>query len=200
MINLLKKPALLALAIFALTANLALAQAIKPAVSPATSPDRIKAPKWEIEEWVVGPPTSLEKLRGKVIVVDFFQLWCPGCNSFSIPLVERWEKKYAKEKAEGKIAFVSIHTVFEGHSYQNNAKLLEFVKKKNMNHPVGVDARKKGARIPITMDRYNTYGTPEMAIIDKNGDIRFQKFGGFETGQVEKFIEFLMKEQLDPSS
>ena len=66
-----------------------------------------------------------------------------------------------------------------------------------MNHPVGVDARKKGARIPITMDRYNTYGTPEIAVIDKNGYIRFQKYGGFKPHPVEKLIEVLMAEELN---
>ena len=196
MIRLLKIRFLLALAIIAFAAKVVLAQAISPAISPTTTPDRLKAPEWAIEEWVVGPPISLEKLRGKVVVIDFFQLWCPGCNSFSIPLVEHWEKEYAKEKSDGKIAFVSIHTVFEGHSYQNNAKLRKFVKTKNMRHPVGVDARKKGERIPITMNRYKTYGTPEMAIIDKKGFIRFQKFGGFEPQPIEKLIESLMAEDL----
>lgn len=170
------------------------AQAIKPSVSPTTKPDRIKAPDWAIQEWVVGPPTSLEKLRGKVVIIDFFQLWCPGCNAFSIPLMERWEKKYAPQKAQGKIAFVSIHTVFEGHSYQNNKKLRQFVAKKGMKHPVGVDDRKTGARIPITMERYKTYGTPEMVVIDKKGFIRFQKFGGFDIAPIEKLIESLMSE------
>lgn len=155
----------------------------------------VKAPSWAIEEWVVGPATSLEALKGKVVVVDFFQLWCPGCNSFSIPLMNYWEKKFAKEKAAGKISFVSIHTVFEGHSYQNNERLKTFVKKKGIHHPVGVDARKKGARIPITMDRYNTYGTPEIAIIDKQGRIRFQKFGGFDRHPVENLIQKLLKEE-----
>jgi len=196
MIKLFKTQILLTLAIITFSAKIALAQAIPPAISPSTSPDRLKAPEWVIEKWVVGPPTSLEKLSGKVIVLDFFQLWCPGCNSFSIPLVERWKSKYAKQTAAGKIAFVSIHTVFEGHTYQNNAKLAKFVKTKNMHHPVGVDARKKGARIPITMDHYKTYGTPEMAIIDKKGFIRFQKFGGFEPPAIEKLIETLMAEDL----
>ncbi len=165
------------------------------AAQPGFLKQPVKAPAWAIEEWVVGPSTSLEQLKGKVVVVDFFQLWCPGCNSFSIPLVIQWEKKFAKQKAAGKIAFVSIHTVFEGHSYQNNERLKAFVKKKGIDHPVGVDARKKGARVPITMDRYNTYGTPEIAIIDKQGRIRFQKFGGFDSQPVEKLIQKLMDEK-----
>jgi len=153
-----------------------------------------KAPEWAIEEWVVGPPTSLEDLRGKVVIIDFFQLWCPGCNKFSIPLMGEWEEKYKTQKEQGQIAFISIHTVFEGRDYQNNKRLRKFVKEKAMHHPVGVDLLAKGARLPTTMIRYNTHGTPEMAIIDKQGNIRFQHFGGFNPAPVEKLIDELLNE------
>lgn len=153
-----------------------------------------KAPEWAISEWVVGPPTTLKSLRGKVVVIDFFQLWCPGCNKFSIPLVSYWEEKYKSQQAQGKIAFVSIHTVFEGHNYQTNKRLRKFVVEKGMHHPVGVDLLPKGSHLPTTMLRYKTRGTPEIAIIGKNGRIRFQKFGGFENKPVEKLIEELMAE------
>lgn len=153
-----------------------------------------KAPEWAIEEWVVGPPTSLSALKGKVVIIDFFQLWCPGCNKFSIPLMGMWEEKYKAQKEQGKIAFVSIHTVFEGREYQNNKRLRKFVAEKGMHHPVGVDLLAKGARLPTTMIRYNTKGTPEMAIIDKQGRIRFQHFGGFNPKPVEKLIDELLNE------
>ena len=153
-----------------------------------------KAPGWVIEEWVVGPETSLVENKGKIVIVDFFQLWCPGCNSFSIPLMSQWEKKYAKQQQQGKIAFVSIHTVFEGHNYQTNKRLKKFVKEKGMHHPVGVDYLAKGQRLPTTMVLYETRGTPEIAIIDKDGFIRFQKFGGFDPEPVEKLIEELLAE------
>jgi len=44
------------------------------------------------------------------------------------------------------------------------------------------------------MKRYRTRGTPEIAIMDKNGYIRFQKFGGFDPEPVEHFIRQLLKE------
>ena len=37
-----------------------------------------KAPEWEISEWINSEPLSIAALKGKVIVIDFFQLWCPG--------------------------------------------------------------------------------------------------------------------------
>ncbi|MEK6765697.1 MAG: 1,6-anhydro-N-acetylmuramyl-L-alanine amidase [Planctomycetota bacterium] len=45
------------------------------------------------------------------------------------------------------------------------------------------------------MIRYNTRGTPEIAIIDKNGEIRFQHFGSFKPEVVEKLVNTLLNEK-----
>jgi hypothetical protein len=82
---------------------------------------------------------------------------------------------------------LSIHTVFEGHSYQNPKRLKSFVKEKGIHHLVGIDKHERGERVP------ETRGTPEIAIMDKNGYIRFQKFGGFDPEPVEHFIRQLLK-------
>jgi hypothetical protein len=108
-----------------------------------------------------------------------------------------WEEKYETQKQQGKIAFVSIHTVFEGHRYQTNERLKKFVKEKSMNHHVGVDFLPKGTFLPTTMLRYNTRGTPEIAIIDKEGNIRFQQFGGFDPVPVGKLIDELIAEVVE---
>lgn len=157
-----------------------------------------KAPEWEISEWINSEPLSVEKLRGKVIVIDFFQLWCPGCNAFSIPLMNHWEKVFEKEVSDGRLVFVSIHTVFEGHGYQSPKRLHRFLKEKEIHHPVGIDRHIGGNRIPETMRRYNTGGTPEMAIIGKHGHIRFQKLGYFEPEYGEALIRYLLEEQDTP--
>ncbi len=152
------------------------------------------APEWEISEWINSKGFKLSELRGKVVVIDFFQLWCPGCNSFSIPLMHKWEQKYADQAKAGDIQFVSIHTVFEGHSYQNPARLKKYLKEKQIEHPVGVDQQQKGHYVPVTMRRFNTKGTPEIAIIDKQGRIRFQRFGSFDVPASEQLIDQLLSE------
>ena len=73
------------------------------------------APEWEVSKWLNGDPGSLKENRGRVILIDFFQLWCPGCNRFSIPIFREWEEKYG---SRDDILIVSIHTVFEGHASQ----------------------------------------------------------------------------------
>lgn len=174
---------ILCLIIFFLTYNVSLAQ-------------NRKAPEWIISEWINGPGVTLGELKGHVVIVEFFQLWWPGCNRFSIPLVQRWTTIFEKELETNSLFILSIHTVFEGHSYQNPKRLKSFVKEKGIHHLVGIDKHEKGERVPETMKRYRTRGTPEIAIMDKNGYIRFQKFGGFDPEPVENFIRQLLKEPL----
>jgi len=149
------------------------------------------APEWDVSEWMKGEPLHLEDLRGKVVVIEFFQLWCPGCNRFSIPLMLEWEKKYRGNKD---VRMISIHTVFEGHDYQTPDRLRKFIRKKGIKHSVGIDAYKEGSRLPNTMLSYKTRGTPEMAIIDKMGRIRFQHFGSFDQKVAEDLIDKLLEE------
>ena len=149
------------------------------------------APEWVVSQWINSKPLSLTELKGKVVIVEFFQLWCPGCNRFSIPLMLDWEKKY---EDNDNIQLVSIHTVFEGHDYQTPERLKSFIREKGINHPVGVDQHVTGSHTPKTMQLYRTRGTPEMAIIDKNGRIRFQNFGSFDRKTAELLIEELLEE------
>lgn len=176
-----------------LSVTIWLAMLILPRSAPAENPkDYPAAPEWQISEWINSDPISLTDLKGKVVIVEFFQLWCPGCNRFSVPVMMEWERKYRDNE---NVQLVSIHTVFEGHSYQTPEKLRSYVKEKGIRHPVGVDAHTAGQHTPITMRRYRTRGTPEMAIIDKQGRIRFRHFGGFNDRAVEGLIEELVEEQ-----
>ena len=181
--------ALAAIATLAITAPAAMA-----------APAGKRAPEWDISEWINSEPLSVAQLRGKVIVVEFFQLWCPGCNSFSIPLMKKWGQIFKQEESEGRLVFVSIHTVFEGRSVQTPERLRRFLKKKNIRHPVGIDRHIGNNRLPETMQRYNTMGTPEMAIIGKLGNIRFQRFGFFESTEGEQVIRALLDEKMEPEN
>ncbi len=151
-----------------------------------------QAPEWVVSEWINSDGFTLSDMRGKVVIIDFFQLWCPGCNKFSGPLMKKWEGKYSNRKD---IQLIAIHTVFEGHSQQTPKRLRQYVKEKNITYPVGVDDQVSGQRLPETMIRYRTRGTPEMAIIDKEGKIRFQHFGSFNADVIEGLIDILLKEE-----
>lgn len=152
------------------------------------------APEWTISKWIQGPETTLQGSQGQVVIIDFFQLWCPGCNQFSIPLMAYWEDTFSEEISSGKLKLISIHTVFEGHNYQSDSRLEKFVVEKKMRHPVAVDFLPAGSRLPKTMIDYKTRGTPEMSFIDKNGRIRFQKLGSFDVEWATGYIRQLLEE------
>ncbi len=152
------------------------------------------APQWDIAEWINSDGVKLADLKGRVVVIDFFQMWCPGCNKFSLPLMAHWEKVFARQIEQKKLIIVSIHTVFEGHKVQTVKRLKKYIKRKGITHPVGVDRHEGKNRLPQTMISYNTGGTPEVALIGKHGRIRFQKFGYFEPDGIERFIRILLDE------
>lgn len=59
-----------------------------------------QAPDLKISEWVQGIPTNIDKLRGKVIVLEVFQVNCPGCFLYGLPqsisLYERFKNSDVK--------------------------------------------------------------------------------------------------------
>ena len=59
-----------------------------------------QAPNVKISEWIQGIPTNIDKLRGNVIVLEVFQVNCPGCFLYGLPqtisLYERFKNSDVK--------------------------------------------------------------------------------------------------------
>lgn len=59
-----------------------------------------QSPNIKISEWVQGIPTNIEKLRGNVVVLEVFQVNCPGCFLYGLPqaisLYERFKNNDVK--------------------------------------------------------------------------------------------------------
>jgi thiol-disulfide isomerase/thioredoxin len=154
------------------------------------------APEWKVSEWLNSDGGRLRAHRGKLVLIDFFQMWCPGSIEFSLPLFEEWAETYG---TRDDVVVVSIHTVFEEHETQTPEQLRQFVEQNGITHPVGIDAyAQPGDEFPITMDRYETGGTPHVAIVDKAGRLRFSHFGVFDPKPVERFIDRILEEEEDP--
>jgi len=150
------------------------------------------APEWKVSDWINGDGGKLGDYRGQVVLIDFFQLWCPGCQEFSVPLFNRWTEEFG---SRDDVVVISIHTVFEGHNQQSSSRLRRFVTEMGITHPVGIDSYKnQGDDVPITMDRYETGGTPHVAIVDHNGMLRFSHFGRFDPAPVERYITRLLED------
>lgn len=132
------------------------------------------APPWQIERWFNTPaPLTLESLRGKVVVLEAFQMLCPGCVSHGLPQAQRIASTFPPDQ----VAVIGLHSVFEHHQAMTPVSLEAFLHEYRIAFPVGVDQPGDGGPIPKTMTSYQLRGTPTLTIIDGEGMIRHQHFG-----------------------
>lgn len=133
------------------------------------------APAWRTVEWLNTPePLTLERLRGRVVLLHAFQMLCPGCVSRGIPQAQRVAELFAGAP----LVVVGLHTVFEHHDGMKVESLRAFLHEYRVRFPVGVDAPDPGGDpIPQTMRAYGMRGTPTTVLIDAQGGLRRQVFG-----------------------
>jgi len=68
-----------------------------------------KAPNVKVSDWIQGLPTNIDKLIGNIIVIEVFQVNCPGCFLYGLPQAISIYEKY---KDEGVKVF-GMATAFE---------------------------------------------------------------------------------------
>ena len=150
------------------------------------------APPWEVERWFNTPaPLELSALRGKVVVLEAFQMLCPGCVSHGLPQAARVRATFPPEQ----VAVVGLHTVFEHHGAMTPIALQAFLHEYRIGFPVGVDTPgADGDPVPRTMRAYALRGTPSLLLIDARGNIRAHHFGQVEDMALGARIAFLVQE------
>jgi cytochrome c biogenesis protein CcdA/thiol-disulfide isomerase/thioredoxin len=168
-----------------LTASAANAPA---AVAAGSSPDTLRdygpAPDFaRVTTWINSRPLTLGKLRGKVVLVDFWTYSCVNCIR-TLPYLKAW---YARYHRDG-LVIVGVHTpefAFE-HVVSNVRRA---VREHGIHYPVAVD------------DRYGTWDAwanqywPADYLIDRNGDVRDAHFGEGAYAQTEADIRTLLGER-----
>jgi cytochrome c biogenesis protein CcdA/thiol-disulfide isomerase/thioredoxin len=128
-----------------------------------------------------GKPLTLQELRGKVVLVDFWTYSCINCER-TLPHVEAWYKDY---KADGFVV-VGVSTpefAFE-HVVSNVASA---GKKLGVDYPVAVDDNYD------TWDAYNNQYWPAEYLIDQQGVIRHEEFGEGDYSGTETAIRALLQ-------
>ena len=68
-----------------------------------------KAPNLMVSKWVQGIPTNIDKEKDRIVLVEVFQVNCPGCFLYGIPEAINLYKKY---QSDG-VTVLGIATAFE---------------------------------------------------------------------------------------
>jgi thiol-disulfide isomerase/thioredoxin len=82
-----------------------------------------KAPNLNVSEWVQGKPTNIDKEKGNVVVVEVFQVNCPGCFMYGIPEAIELHNKYGGSG----VTVLGMATAFEDYDLNTIDNLKKLV-------------------------------------------------------------------------
>ena len=68
-----------------------------------------KVPNFGVSEWVQGIPTNFDKEKDHIVLVEVFQVNCPGCFLYGIPEAINIYNKYRDDG----VRVLGIATAFE---------------------------------------------------------------------------------------
>jgi hypothetical protein len=82
-----------------------------------------KAPNLEISTWVQGKPTNIDKEKGNLVLIEVFQVNCPGCFLYGIPEAIDIYRKYT----DSGLKVLGLATAFEDFDKNNLENLQTLV-------------------------------------------------------------------------
>ncbi len=127
-----------------------------------------------------GQPLTMQQLRGKVVLIDFWTYSCINCER-TLPHVEAWYNRY---KNDG-LVVVGVHTPeFSFEHVVSNVRAES--KSLGVDYPVAVDDN---------YGTWNAYGNqywPADYLVDANGVVRHEEFGEGNYGLTENLIRGLL--------
>lgn len=81
-----------------------------------------KAPNLKVSKWVQGLPTNIDKEKENVVLIEVFQVNCPGCFLYGIPESIEIYNKYRKDG----VIVLGLATAFEDYD-KNTLENLELL-------------------------------------------------------------------------
>ncbi len=125
---------------------------------------------------------TLEGLRGKVVLIDFWTYTCINCVR-TFPALRAWHERYAKKG----LVIVGVHTpefAFE----RERANVVRSARENELRYPIAQDN---------SYDTWNAWGNqywPAKYLIDARGRVRYTHFGEGAYGETERAIRSLLAE------
>jgi len=143
----------------------------------------IKAPEFPSDfDWInTKEPLSLEKLKGHIIVLDFWTYCCINCMH-TLPVLAELEEKYK----DAPVVFVGVHSA-KFFNEQDRRNIEQAVVRYEISHPVLVDKKM------TVWNRFGITGWPTIAIIDPNGTLVYRQSGEGQKEMVEDTIDVLLE-------
>jgi hypothetical protein len=118
-----------------------------------------KSPSLKVSDWVQGEPCLFDQLSGRVVLVEVFQVNCPGCFLYALPHAIDLHRRYSSQG----LSVFGVATAFEDfdkNNLENLTRLLEKGEVAGETHRIlSQQGKLTGDRLlfqipfPVAMDR-----------------------------------------------
>lgn len=122
-----------------------------------------------------GRAQHIDQWRGKILVVNFWAVWCPPCRE-EIPALNRLQEKYA---ANG-VQFVGI-------ALDSAANVAQFRKLLPINYP-SLIAESEGSELSRLLGNHRI-ALPYTVIFGRNGEFRLNKLGRIDEHELDSVLK-----------
>jgi thiol-disulfide isomerase/thioredoxin len=135
--------------------------------------------------WLNSSPLSFRQLRGRVVLVDFWDYTCVNCIR-TLPYVQAWHERYHDKG----LTVIGVHTPeFTFAQYESNVE--RGIREFGLTYPIVIDSNRE-----IWKAFANRYW-PTKYLLDKDGYLRYGHFGEGGYAESEQVIQELLRE-IDP--
>lgn len=132
--------------------------------------------------WFNSPPLTMRQLRGRAVLIDFWDYTCVNCIR-TLPYLKEWHERY-KDKG---LTVIGVHTPeFLFARYETNVE--RGIEEFGLSYPIVVDSN-----FELWEAFANRYW-PTKYMIDAEGYLRYAHFGEGAYQETEQAIQELLRE------
>jgi thiol-disulfide isomerase/thioredoxin len=140
------------------------------------------APEISGGQWINSEPLTLQSLRGRVVLIEFWTFACYNCRN-TLPTVKMWDSRY-RDKG---LTIIGVHTP-ELDIERNIGSLRQEIAELGIKYPVVTDNHY------ATWTAYKVEAWPTLFVLDKQGRVRWTHVGEGAYAETEEVIKKLLAE------